>query len=418
VDGQEEIALVLSLLVFSGLGAAASAEAADRYASPTGSGSSTTCAQSAKCSLIDALDPTKTADGDSVILDPGVYNVASTLTILEAVHVRGTGAPADTKIVSSVTATNGLNMTSSGARLSNLELDSVSTDTGLYVTSGTVSRVIVRNPAPTTTGACRIGSGTIVGSLCVSTTAGLRIELNAGVRSISLLNSTFIGGTSSFGLLLSLSGAILTLNASSVIFHGGGQSIIHSISSGSLTFTADHSNFVTQVLVGDPPITFPAVGSGTNQSTPPLFTNAAAGDYSEAPGSPTINSGAVGAQSEPFDLKGSARTQGGAPDIGAFEFDQPDPPNNNPFIDVTKPTIKITKRPKSKTTSKKLRVKFNANEAATFKCKLDKGKFKSCKSPYKKSKLKLGKHKLQIKATDAAGNVSSTKTIKWTVKAP
>ena len=48
----------------------------------------------------------------------------------------------------------------------------------------------------------------------------------------------------------------------------------------------------------------------------------------------------------------------------------------------------------------------------------DKGKFKTCKSPYKKSKLKLGKHKLQIKATDAAGNVSLIKTIKWTVKAP
>jgi len=45
----------------------------------------------------------------------------------------------------------------------------------------------------------------------------------------------------------------------------------------------------------------------------------------------------------------------------------------------------------------------------------DKGAFKTCKSPYKKT-VKAGKHKLQIKATDAAGNVSSIKTIKWTVK--
>jgi hypothetical protein len=84
-------------------------------------------------------------------------------------------------------------------------------------------------------------------------------------------------------------------------------------------------------------------------------------------------------------------------------------------VDAIAPTITIPKKPKSSTTSKKFSLSFSASEAVTFQCKLDKGKFKSCKSPYKQT-VKIGKHKLQITATDAAGNVSSVKTISWTVK--
>ena len=36
-------------------------------------------------------------------------------------------------------------------------------------------------------------------------------------------------------------------------------------------------------------------------------------------------------------------------------------------------------------------------------CKLDKGKFKSCSSPFKK-KVDVGKHKFQVFAIDQAGN--------------
>jgi hypothetical protein len=118
------------------------------------------------------------------------------------------------------------------------------------------------------------------------------------------------------------------------------------------------------------------------------------------------------------------RNQGSAPDIGAYEFPVAaviDPPATGggttppPALDTIKPKLTISKKPKSKTTSKKLSVSFKSDETATYLCKLDKGKFKTCKSPYKKT-VKLGKHKLQIKATDAAGNVSSVKTISWTVK--
>ncbi|MGH2906764.1 MAG: hypothetical protein ACRDKI_08335 [Solirubrobacterales bacterium] len=82
--------------------------------------------------------------------------------------------------------------------------------------------------------------------------------------------------------------------------------------------------------------------------------------------------------------------------------------------DTTAPALKITAKPKKKSTKRKSKIKFSANEAATYKCKLDKGKFKSCSSPYT-AKVKPGKHKLTIVATDAAGNASPPMAVRWKV---
>ena len=50
-------------------------------------------------------------------------------------------------------------------------------------------------------------------------------------------------------------------------------------------------------------------------------------------------------------------------------------------------------------------LRFSSDEpGASFECKLDKGKFKSCTSPKKYKKLDDGKHKFFVLATDAAGN--------------
>jgi hypothetical protein len=76
--------------------------------------------------------------------------------------------------------------------------------------------------------------------------------------------------------------------------------------------------------------------------------------------------------------------------------------------DVIPPETKFTKKPKTgfKTTTI---IKFVSSEAgSTFQCKIDSKKFKSCKSPLKLKKLKYGKHKIQVRAIDAAGNVDPT----------
>ena len=62
---------------------------------------------------------------------------------------------------------------------------------------------------------------------------------------------------------------------------------------------------------------------GSNQTAPPVFVNAAGGDYGEAMGSPTIDAGGVKDQLGPLDVAGNARVLGSAPDIGAYEFVPP-----------------------------------------------------------------------------------------------
>ncbi len=77
----------------------------------------------------------------------------------------------------------------------------------------------------------------------------------------------------------------------------------------------------------------------------------------------------------------------------------------------------ITKAPKPKTEKTTAKFKFEASEQGSdFQCKLDKGKFKPCASPTKYTKLDSGKHKFQVRAVDAGGNVDATPAkAKWKV---
>jgi len=86
--------------------------------------------------------------------------------------------------------------------------------------------------------------------------------------------------------------------------------------------------------------------------------------------------------------------------------------------DTTAPKVTVTKAPKSKSTSTTAKFKFKANEGGSkFQCKLDKGKFKSCKSPKTYKKLKVGKHVFKVRAIDKAGNVGTPAKRKFTVLA-
>jgi len=85
-------------------------------------------------------------------------------------------------------------------------------------------------------------------------------------------------------------------------------------------------------------------------------------------------------------------------------------------VDVKPPQTKISKHPKKIVRTKKMRVKarftFKSSETGSrFACKLDKGKWKACKSA-KSYKVKRGKHTFRVRATDKAGNVDRTPA-KW-----
>ncbi|MBM7516961.1 hypothetical protein [Nocardioides nitrophenolicus] len=76
--------------------------------------------------------------------------------------------------------------------------------------------------------------------------------------------------------------------------------------------------------------------------------------------------------------------------------------------DTTPPDTTIHKHPKKRTSATRARFTFGSEPGVTFTCRLDKREPKACASPYRVKKLKRGKHKVTITATDAAGNVDPT----------
>jgi hypothetical protein len=99
-------------------------------------------------------------------------------------------------------------------------------------------------------------------------------------------------------------------------------------------------------------------------------------------------------------------------------FGNPDPsPASQTFTvkadqaqaDTTAPETKFAskKRKLKATAGKRKKVKFGADETATFQCRIDGKAWKPCASPLK-VKIKKGKHTLEVVATDSAGNADPT----------
>ncbi|HET7120150.1 MAG TPA: hypothetical protein VFI17_02725 [Solirubrobacterales bacterium] len=94
----------------------------------------------------------------------------------------------------------------------------------------------------------------------------------------------------------------------------------------------------------------------------------------------------------------------------------PTPPPVPP--DTTPPNTKIKSGPSGKTSKEKATFRFTSTEGgSTFKCKLDRRKWSSCKSPKTYKGLGKGKHTFKVKATDAAGNVDSSPAVRsWRIE--
>ncbi len=71
--------------------------------------------------------------------------------------------------------------------------------------------------------------------------------------------------------------------------------------------------------------------------------------------------------------------------------------------------------PTSPTYDRTATFEFAAEPGATIECRVDGGAWGSCASPLKLTGLGLGDHVLELRATDAAGNVSPLRTERWTV---
>lgn len=129
----------------------------------------------------------------------------------------------------------------------------------------------------------------------------------------------------------------------------------------------------------------------------------------------------------PSDFPAIGNKEGGdGSDIGAFELQVP-PDGAAPLPppipikaeprDSKPPQTRIVSGPARVGYARKAKFRFSSSEAqSTFQCKLDKKKWKRCRSPYK-LKVKPGKHRLKVRAIDRFGNVDrSPAQFAWRVK--
>lgn len=87
-----------------------------------------------------------------------------------------------------------------------------------------------------------------------------------------------------------------------------------------------------------------------------------------------------------------------------------------PVVDRSAPGARLTRSPKKKSVSHRAKFKFRSDDpTAMFECKLDRSRWKGCRSP-KKIRVTRGKHRFSVRAVDPAGNVGSAVRYGFKVK--
>jgi hypothetical protein len=321
------------------LGPLASAEAVGvLHAAPDGTGSA--CTVEAPCALETAIE--EAGENWVVALAPGTYEETQALVIPRAVAIVGEAGQAGPKPlieVSGASVTAVLESTAA-VTLRDLRVHSpAGTGAGIALSSTEASVERVESTGEAQVG-CQVGGGTLRDSLCEAKSlagVGVATSVPIGPAELKLANVTAIGG--GHGLLGSAGPAgDLTVHALNTIASGGDEDVFaEGVGLGRITFDLSHSSFATVGSSGTEVSVTPNTEAG-NLAAPPVFLDAAAGNYREAFGSPTYRAGdlaAVEAEREAhnslndYDLDGRERTTtcDGTTfvDIGAYQLGCPEP---------------------------------------------------------------------------------------------
>jgi hypothetical protein len=320
----------------------ASAPAATtRVVSPSSIRTMDPCDTVTPCRLDFAM--ANTVSTDDVSLLPGdYYQVGTTpwaglpaLQSNESIH--GTPGQSVPVIHGLVGATSSF-MELNGAAARDLAVDMEITGMGLTVTGlrllngATAERVRVHGTSAATNSLlspCLIeNTGTLLDSACIGDGTSSVWALSQGssgdstgtVRNVTAISTA----TNGVGMRNGTATGTAVLTATNVIARGteADTDLTANNAGATARFVIDHSNWRTTQNTG--PGTHQVqqgLGNQTGPTAPaPLFVNQAAGDYRQAPGSPTIDAGATSAANGPFDFGGDPRLIGAATDIGADEF--------------------------------------------------------------------------------------------------
>jgi hypothetical protein len=318
--------------------------AAQRYATPTGTGS--TCTQASPCSLTTAVG--SALAGDEVIVGPGSYGSAGTplsATIQSGVADldvhgvdAGSGSPGAT-IFSD--ATYGVVLFGSGDTVSDLDVEDSGSSGGAALALGDGGNVsgerLTARAGASERIACELLLGsTLSDSLCQgSDPGGDGLDVsggNDGPNNVTLRNVTAVDpATGGNGIEVdsdSLAGRSSALTAINTIARGGGFDIEVAENTQPASVMTSHSNYnaAHDNVTGGATITDDGTSQTTgDQTMAQLFVNPTGGDFREGLGAQTIGAGLFDPANGSVDFLGDRRVfdSGGScasTDIGADQF--------------------------------------------------------------------------------------------------
>jgi hypothetical protein len=293
--------------------APSAAGAAQRYAAPDGSITSSTCQAGDPCRIDRAIHGA--AVGDEVIITAGTYHVGVALRPGAQMDLHGDRDHASPRIIGDA----GLNaslLTFRAGTLSHLSLETAAPgQRALELESGVADGLRLLSAAGSGALVASSSSGTVLRNTVVRTagtssgTIALKLTELGDDGTIQLRNLTVMAtGGSATGIQCDVEDGGATLV--NVLVRGAAADVA---GDSEAECTAAYSNFRPLLSSGL------TAGIG-NQSADPLFADA---DYRPAAGSPTIDAGALDAFAVSPDPDGRPRTLGAAPDIGAYEYAGP-----------------------------------------------------------------------------------------------
>jgi hypothetical protein len=226
-------------------GGTGSALAAQRFASPVGTG--TTCSQPSPCSIVTAVNSAGVGDEVIVAGDQGSYGtpgspITTQLTNANAVSLHGVAGKPMPVIYSNISGDDALLLNNGGDQLSDLHVENLAASGTAVFIGGDADHLIARGGGE---GCVPNATSTIIDSVCAGDGFGIGVSIGtSGAPTMTLRNVTAIGNAS-YGISLDANGFNWVVNATNVIARGGFKDIATSESNfGSVNFSADHSNYL------------------------------------------------------------------------------------------------------------------------------------------------------------------------------
>ncbi len=279
--------------------------------------------------------------GDLILVTNGVHSITNTLLLDKPITLMGFGsAPSETRVKPASTRINLVVLSHADARVENLTLQSGSRGAEL-LGGGTLARCLVTGCD--NTGVYLLNGGLVTDSVISNNTvngSGGGARLNGGgsiLRNCLIVNNRATGGSGFGGGIFFENGGIAsealaefcTIVNNYAIDSGGGVRVAGN-DQGTLRNCIVWNN--RALIAGDNgagnirvfnTLLAPArTRGGSSVDADPRFVAPGAEDFRLRPDSPAIDAGATAnwIHSASLDLDGNPRTDGGLPDMGAYEY--------------------------------------------------------------------------------------------------